>query len=60
MLEKLRQEGLRTTLQQVRGKLSEPMPLGYSSAGVVVACGDGVQGSGRAIAWLTTGPMLRW
>ncbi|HEX2254226.1 MAG TPA: bi-domain-containing oxidoreductase [Thermoanaerobaculia bacterium] len=44
VLEKLAQEGLAATVQQVRGKLSEPMPLGYSSAGVALACGEGVQG----------------
>lgn len=44
VLQKVRQEGLLTTIQQVRGKLSQPTPLGYSSAGVVVACGSGVQG----------------
>lgn len=43
VLEKLRNEGLMQTLAQVRGKLDEPMPMGYSSAGVVLACGDGVQ-----------------
>lgn len=44
VLQKLRQEGLIETVRQVRSKLDEPMPLGYSSAGVVLACGAGVQG----------------
>jgi len=43
VLQKLRQEGLRSTANQVRAKLEEPMPLGYSLAGVVVDCGIGVQ-----------------
>jgi predicted dehydrogenase/threonine dehydrogenase-like Zn-dependent dehydrogenase len=43
VLEKLRQEGFFTTLRQVMGKLDEPLPMGYSSAGVVLACGAGVQ-----------------
>lgn len=43
VLQKMRQEGVLTTLQQVQAKLDEPMPLGYSSAGVVLACGRGVQ-----------------
>jgi threonine dehydrogenase-like Zn-dependent dehydrogenase len=43
VLEKLRNEGVFQTLQQVRTKLDEPMALGYSSAGVVLACGAGVQ-----------------
>src|SRR3954465_14104813 len=39
VLQKVRDEGLLTTFQQVQAKLDEPMPLGYSSAGVVLACG---------------------
>lgn len=42
VLQKMRQEGIRTTLTQVSAKLNEPMPLGYSTAGIVLACGDGV------------------
>jgi predicted dehydrogenase/threonine dehydrogenase-like Zn-dependent dehydrogenase len=33
-----------TTVEQVKQKLDEPMPMGYCSAGVVLACGEGVQG----------------
>lgn len=43
VLEKIRHEGLLPTIQQVRTKLDEPMTMGYSSAGIVVACGAGVQ-----------------
>ncbi len=43
VLEKVRNEGLWSTVQQVREKLDDPMPMGYCSAGVVVACGPGVQ-----------------
>lgn len=43
VLEKLKQEGLVSTAQQVMAKLDEPMPLGYSAAGVVLECGRGVQ-----------------
>lgn len=43
VLEKVRNEGLIPTLRQVFEKLDEPMGLGYSSAGVVLACGAGVQ-----------------
>lgn len=42
VIQKIREEGLRATLTQLHAKLSEPMPLGYSSAGVVLECGDGV------------------
>ena len=44
VLEKVRNEGLMTTIRQVREKLDSPMAMGYSSAGVVLACGAGVQG----------------
>lgn len=43
VLEKLRNEGFLNTLRQVQEKLDEPMSLGYSSAGTVLACGEGVQ-----------------
>jgi predicted dehydrogenase len=42
VLQKLKHEGVLTTVQQVRAKLDEPMALGYSTAGVVLACGRGV------------------
>lgn len=44
VLEKVRNEGLWNTVGQVRQKLDEPMPMGYCSAGVVLACGGDVQG----------------
>jgi predicted dehydrogenase/threonine dehydrogenase-like Zn-dependent dehydrogenase len=43
VLEKVAQEGLLSAVAQVRARLDEPMPLGYCSAGVVLACGSGVQ-----------------
>lgn len=43
VLQKIKTEGLLLTAQQVLAKLDEPMPLGYSSAGVVLECGRGVQ-----------------
>src|ERR1700722_16159886 len=43
VLQKMRQEGIRTTLTQVSAKLNDPMPLGYSAAGIVLACGAGVE-----------------
>jgi predicted dehydrogenase/threonine dehydrogenase-like Zn-dependent dehydrogenase len=44
VLEKVRTEGLRSTLEQVQAKLDEPMPLGYSAAGIVLECGRSVEG----------------
>jgi hypothetical protein len=43
VLEKWRNEGFFSTLAQVRENLDEPIPMGYSSAGVVLACGPDVQ-----------------
>jgi len=42
VLDKARTEGLITTYQKARQRLETPMPLGYSSAGRVVAVGEGV------------------
>ena len=41
-LEKARQEGLLKTFQEAMGRLDNPVPLGYSSAGVVVEVGSNV------------------
>ncbi|GMU52002.1 MAG: oxidoreductase [Candidatus Xenobia bacterium] len=43
VLRKLKTEGLARTLDQVSAKLKEPVALGYSSAGVVLAAGQGVE-----------------
>ena len=43
ILAKIRQEGLLVTAQQVMAKLEEPMPLGYSAAGIILECGRRVQ-----------------
>ncbi len=43
-LDKVRREGLLTTLEAVENRLDQPLPLGYSSAGTIVAVGDGLQG----------------
>ncbi|MCX5676454.1 MAG: zinc-binding dehydrogenase, partial [Planctomycetota bacterium] len=42
VLDKIKTDGLVPTLEAVFGKLDEPMPLGYSSAGVVLEVGPGV------------------
>ncbi len=56
VLQKIKQEGLLATLGQVRAKLDEPMPLGYSAAGVVLECGRGVQEFKPGDRVATTGP----
>jgi predicted dehydrogenase/threonine dehydrogenase-like Zn-dependent dehydrogenase len=43
VLNKVRSEGLVATFTQVSAKLNEPISLGYASAGIVLACGAGVQ-----------------
>src|ERR1700677_2481278 len=43
VLEKMRNEGIFNTLQQVNAKLDEPMTMGYCSSGIVLACGKGVE-----------------
>jgi len=44
VLDKIRTDGLVATLKTVEAKLDKPIPLGYSSAGVVLAVGEGVRG----------------
>ena len=43
VLDKARSEGIARTVRAVRSKLDEPSPLGYSSAGVVLAVGERVR-----------------
>jgi predicted dehydrogenase/threonine dehydrogenase-like Zn-dependent dehydrogenase len=44
IMRKVRTQGFWKTFSQVSEKLDEPIALGYASTGVVIACGDGVQG----------------
>ncbi len=44
VLKKAKSDGIRSTLQAVRTKLDEDMPLGYSAAGVVIEVGTSVTG----------------
>jgi predicted dehydrogenase/threonine dehydrogenase-like Zn-dependent dehydrogenase len=43
-LDKVRTDGLVPTVTAVRAKLDEPLPMGYSNSGSVVAIGSGVTG----------------
>lgn len=43
-LDKVRREGLISTVEAVRNRLDEFLPLGYSSAGRIVEVGDELQG----------------
>jgi predicted dehydrogenase/threonine dehydrogenase-like Zn-dependent dehydrogenase len=44
VLDKARREGLLTTMEAAFNRLDQPMPLGYSSAGVVAALGCNMEG----------------
>jgi predicted dehydrogenase len=44
VIDKARREGLLTTAQAAFNKLDEPMALGYSSAGTIVALGENMDG----------------
>lgn len=44
VLEKVRTDGLMTTIDTVQSKLAQPLPLGYCNVGVVAEVGAGVGG----------------
>jgi len=44
VLDKVRTDGLAPTLEAVRNKLDQPLPLGYCNVGVVAEVGAGVSG----------------
>jgi predicted dehydrogenase/threonine dehydrogenase-like Zn-dependent dehydrogenase len=44
VLDKARREGMLSTLEAAFSRLDQPMPLGYSSSGVVAAVGEGQAG----------------
>ncbi|MEA3351128.1 MAG: bi-domain-containing oxidoreductase [Chloroflexota bacterium] len=44
LINKAQREGLLTTIDAAFNRLDQPLPLGYSSAGTIVAVGDGLQG----------------
>jgi len=47
VLNKARRDGLVATLRTVLARLDEPLPLGYSAAGSVIAIGAGLEGAYR-------------
>lgn len=44
VLDKVKTDGLMPTIDAVRNKLDQPLPMGYCNAGVVMAVGAGVTG----------------
>ena len=56
VLKKIRTDGLLTTLDAVRSKLSQPLPLGYCNVGVVRQVGSGVLGFREGDRVVSNGP----
>jgi predicted dehydrogenase/threonine dehydrogenase-like Zn-dependent dehydrogenase len=44
VVDKARREGIVSTVEAAFNRLDQPMPLGYSSAGIIEEVGEGVQG----------------
>jgi predicted dehydrogenase/threonine dehydrogenase-like Zn-dependent dehydrogenase len=45
VISKIHRDGLLATLDAVRARLDQPLPLGYSASGVVLEVGSGLEGS---------------
>ena len=56
VLDKMKTEGVATTLDAVRSKLEAPIPLGYCQAGVVVEAGPRADGFAVGDRVVTNGP----
>lgn len=56
VLDKIRTDGLLPTLDAVRSKLDQPLPLGYCNVGVVIETGVGVSGYARGDRVVSNGP----
>jgi predicted dehydrogenase/threonine dehydrogenase-like Zn-dependent dehydrogenase len=56
VLEKAATDGLLTTIEAVRSKLAQPLPLGYCNVGVVAEVGAGVDGFKTGDRVVSNGP----
>ncbi len=56
VLEKVRTDGLATTLDAIKSKLDQPLPLGYCNTGVVLEVGAGVTGFSSGDRVVSNGP----
>ena len=56
VIEKVRTDGIAATLESVRSKLEQPIPLGYSNAGIVIDVGSGVAGFRAGDRVVSNGP----
>ena len=60
VLDKVRTDGLAPTLEAVRNKLDQPLPLGYCNVGIGGGAGSRGECSRWAIGWSPTASMPRW
>jgi predicted dehydrogenase/threonine dehydrogenase-like Zn-dependent dehydrogenase len=56
VLEKVRTDGLMTTIEAVQSKLAQPLPLGYCNVGVVAEVGERVNGFKAGDRVVSNGP----
>lgn len=56
VLKKIQTDGLMTTVDSVRSKLAQPLPLGYCNVGVVEQVGVGVEGFKAGDRVVSNGP----
>jgi predicted dehydrogenase/threonine dehydrogenase-like Zn-dependent dehydrogenase len=56
VLEKVKTDGLLTTLDAVKSKLNEPLPLGYCNVGRIKEVGEGIQGFSIGERVVSNGP----
>lgn len=56
VLEKIQTDGVMTTVEAVKSKLAQPLPLGYCNVGVINKVGKGVDGFKKGDRVVSNGP----